>query len=241
MKRAWVSSLGFVLMACLAAAQAAKPATAPAAGKLESVLAQMDDSAARFRTLEADFQWDQYSKVVEEHDIQKGTIYFRRQAKDTEMMAEVNQVNQKADKKYVLFSEGKVRVYQPSIEQVTEYSAGKNRGEVESFLVLGFGGRGHDLLKSFDVKYGGTENVGGINAAKLELAPKNEKLRNMFSQIILWIDPARGVSVQQQFIDRTSGDYRLAKYSDIRMNPKLSDDVFKLKTGPNTKIIKPQG
>ncbi len=242
MKRALVSLLGFALMAWLgAAAQTSKSAPATGGSNLESVLNKMDATAANFRTLQADFNWDQYSKVVDEHDIQKGTIYFRRQGKDTEMMATVTDVNGKPEKKDVLFSGGMLRVYVPSIPQVTEYNPGKNRGEVESFLVLGFGGRGHDLLKSFDVRYGGTEDMGGVRTAKLELTPKDAKLRNTFSQIILWIDLQRGISVQQQFIEGESGDYRLAKYSDIRMNAKLPEDVFKLKTAPNTKVIRPQG
>jgi outer membrane lipoprotein-sorting protein len=55
----------------------------------------------------------------------------------------------------------------------------------------------------------------------------------------LWIDPARGVSVQQQFFEPT-GNYRLAKYSDIQINQKLPDNAFKLKTTAKTKFISPQ-
>ena len=143
------------------------------------------------------------------------------------------------DQKYVLFSNGTVRVYQPRIDQVTEYNAGKNRADLESFLVLGFGGSGHDLLKLYDVKYLGKEKVDGVEADKLELVPKSVKVRNNVARILLWIDPSRGVSVQQQFFE-PSGDYRLAKYSDIQLNPKLPDNVFKLKTTNKTKTISPQ-
>ena len=114
--------------------------------------------------------------------------------------------------------------------------AGKNREAVESFLVLGFGGSGRDLLKSFDVKYVGSENVGGVNATKLELAPKSERVKNIFAKIWLWIDPARGISVQQQFFE-PSGDYRLAKYSDIKMNQKVPDSAFKLRTTGDTQFV----
>ena len=41
--------------------------------------------------------------------------------------------------------------------------------------MLGFGGRGHDLEKSFDVNYAGMEQVQGVNAAKLELTPKSSE------------------------------------------------------------------
>lgn len=216
-------------------APAAQPQAKATAGNLETALTAMDRAAAGFKTAEANFVWDQFSKVVNEHDIQKGTIYYRRAGNEVQMAAQITEPS----KKYVLFTGGKVQVYQPEIEQVTEYGAGKNKAEFESFLVLGFGGRGHDLAKSFDVKYAGNENVDGQQAAKLELTPKAAKVRSMFQQIVLWIDPARGVSVQQQFIE-PSGDYRLAKYSNIKLNQKISDEIFKLKTTGKTKWIRPQ-
>src|SRR5713226_264578 len=118
----------------------------------ERVLAEMDAAAKNFRTTEASFVWDQYQKVVDETDTQKGKVYFRRVGNETQMAADITE----PDKKYVLFTEGKVEVYQPRIDQVTVYSAGKNREAFESFLVLGFGGSGHDMLKSFEVKYMGS-------------------------------------------------------------------------------------
>ena len=126
-------------------------------------------------------------------------MYFRRQGDDVQMAADITV----PDKKYVLFSGGMVSVYVPKAGQVTEYNAGKNKADFETFLVLGFGGRGHDLAKSFDVKYAGMEQVQGINAAKLELTPKSQKVANMFQTITLWIDPARGVSVQQLFTEKS--------------------------------------
>jgi outer membrane lipoprotein-sorting protein len=211
-------------------------AIAAHAQNLEAVLSSMDKAAADFKTAQTDFVWDQYQKVVDEHDIQKGTMYFRRQGGDVQMAADITS----PDKKYVLFTNSVVSVYLPKAAQVTEYNAGKNKADFESFLVLGFGGRGHDLTKSFDVKYDGMEQVQGINAAKLELTPKSQKVSNMFQTITLWIDPARGVSVQQLFNER-SGDYRLAKYNNIKLNEKLSNDVFKLKTSGKVTYVRPNG
>jgi outer membrane lipoprotein-sorting protein len=203
---------------------------------LESVLSRMDAAAAGFRSAQANFVWDQYQKVVDETDSQKGTVYFRRQDKGIEMMADITEPEAKS----VLFSGGKLQVYEPKIERLTPYDPGKNRAELENFLVLGFGGRGHDLLKSYDVRSLGSEKVLDVNAAKLELVPKSAKLRNNVARILLWIDPARGVSVQQQFFE-PSGDYRLAKYSQIQLNQKLADNVFRLKTTSKTKVVSPQG
>ena len=211
-------------------------AQAPSNAALERVLSQMDTTAASFRTTEASFAWDQYQKVVNETDTQRGKVYFRRAGSEIQMAADITE----PEKKYVLFTEGKVEVYQPRIDQVTVYKAGKNREAFESFLVLGFGGGGHDMLKSFEVKYLGSEKVNGMDTAKLDLVPKSQRVRNTFDHIVLWIDPARGVSVQQQLFE-PAGDYRLAKYSDIELNQKIPDTVFKLKTTGRTKTVSPQG
>jgi outer membrane lipoprotein-sorting protein len=227
--------LAAAVVAQVAIAPAAQPQGKAVAGNLESVLTAMDRAADNFKTAEASFVWDQYSKVVNDHDLQKGTIYYRRASNGVEMASHITS----PARKYVLFAGGKMDVYQPEIEQVTEYNAGRNRADFESFLVLGFGGRGHDLQKSFDVRFDGSENVDGVQAAKLTLTPKQVKVRNMFQQIILWIDPARGISVQQQLIE-PSGDYRLAKYSNIKINQNIPNDIFKLKTSGKTKWVRPQ-
>jgi outer membrane lipoprotein-sorting protein len=225
-----------ILKTTLTTAVLSLAATLAQAQNLESVLSSMDKAAASFRTAKCDFVWDQYQKVVDDHDYQKGTMYFRRQGSDVQMAADIAS----PAKKYVLFTGDLISVYQPSIEQVTQYNPGKNKADFESYLVLGFGGSGHDLNKSFDVNYAGMEQVEGVNAARLELTPKSQKVKSMFSTITLWIDPARGISVQQRF-QEPSGDYRLAKYSNIRLNEKISGDVFKLRTTGKTKIIKPSG
>ena len=204
---------------------------------LETVLKKMDSAAANFRTTEADFEWDQFTRVIGSTDTQSGKIYFRRNGKNIEMFADVQKANGKPEPKQVLFNDSKLRLYEPKPDRVTVYDTGKNRADFQSFLVLGFGGRGHDLANSFDVKYGGSETVNGVKTSKLELVPKSVKAKKMFSNIELWIDDARGISVQQKFIEAESGDYRLAKYSNIKINERISDDDFKLKTTGKTKVV----
>ena len=208
------------------------PCALAESGGEEHVLKQMDEAAARFRTTQASFTWTQYNKVVDEvTDTQKGKIYFRRSGKEIQMAADITQPNAKQ----VIFADGKIQILQPG-GQVDVYDASAHREEFESFLVLGFGGGGHDMLKAFDVEYVGDEKIDGVNAAKLDLIPKSEKVKQNFAHILLWIDPQRGLSVQQQLFE-PNGDNRLAKYFDIQVNQKISDNVFKLKTSAKTKIL----
>lgn len=224
-------AFAIVCLASIHARAAQKPETTPT---LDSVLHKMDDAAAHFQNCQADFVFDQYQKVVDEHDLQKGTVYYRRAGQDIEMMADFKE----PDRKYVLYKSGKLQVYQPKIEQVMEYSAGANKDQFESFLVLGFGGSGQDLKKMFDVSYLGAEKIDNIDTGKLQLIPKSEKTRNNFSQIILWIDLENGISLQQKLL-QTQGDYRLAKYSAINLKAKIGNEEFRLKTNGKTKFVTP--
>lgn len=200
---------------------------------LEQVLNQMDAAAAKFRTTQANFTWIQYNKVIDDiADTQKGKIYFRRAGRDVQMAADLTE----PDAKQLVFADGKFQIYQPRIDQEDIYNASAHREEFESILVVGFGGGGHDMEKSFAVKFLGNEKIGDTDTTKLDLVPKAEEVRRNFSHLLLWIDPQRGISVQQQLFE-VSGDFRLAKYSDIEVNQKISDNAFKLRTSAKTKVV----
>jgi outer membrane lipoprotein-sorting protein len=229
--------LCLVLVAMLGKGQNPAPASSPSSAEpeLETVLSQMDTTSMTFKSAQADFDWDNYQKVVDETEKQKGRVYFRRQGRDVEAMFEITS----PAPKQVLFKSGKLLLYNPKIDQITEYEAGKNKSDVEGFLSLGFGARGHDLLKSYDVKMTGWETTDGVKTAKLELVAKSQRVRNMFSKFVLWIDIKQDVPIRQQVLE-PSGDYWLAHYRDIKRNSRIPDSVFRIKSTPNTKTVRPQ-
>ena len=230
MKRLSVSKWGFAQWLVLP--MLFRALAAPDTG-LENILVKMDETASKFRSAQANFTWTTYNSVVNaESGKQTGKIYFRRVGNETEMSAEIDP----PDAQKIIFSKGKIQIYKSRMGTVDVYDAGAHREEFEAFLVLGFGSSGEDMRKSFDVSYGGEEKIDGIDAAKLDLVPKSEKIRQHFPQIVLWIDPKMGVSVQQKLVE-LSGDYRLAKYSNIHLNQKIPDKVFKLKTSGKAKVL----
>jgi outer membrane lipoprotein-sorting protein len=201
---------------------------------LDAILKKMDETAAGFRSAQAKFVWDQFEAVVSENTLQTGVMYLRRNGDRIDMMADVT--GPAGQEKSVLFTGDTVQLYQPKINQLTAYRAGKNREAFQSFLTLGLGGSGDALLKQFAVKYAGRETVDGVATVKLELTPKSASVRNVFNLMVLWIDPQTGLSRQQQFFepgDPGMRNYRLAKYTDIKKNEPLGD-VFKLKTNSKT-------
>jgi outer membrane lipoprotein-sorting protein len=232
--------LSFLLSCSLpcvvAQAWQSEQSSAARSGSLDKVLNRMDAAAEEFRSAEANISWEQYQKVINDSDVEEGKVFFRRTGKDIQMMADIS----KPAARQILYSNGKVQLFEPKVNRVTVYTPGKSRTDVESFVVLGFGGGGHELLRTFDVKYAGTEDLNGVQTEKLELVPKSDRLRGMFERLVMWIDPKLGVALQQKFL-QPEGDYRLTKYSDIRLNQKISDNVFKLKTDSKTKTVSPQG
>jgi outer membrane lipoprotein-sorting protein len=224
-----VTGVAMTLMLSLAAVPL------PAADDLQSVLAEMNAKAVGFKSAKADFEWVTYTKAVDIKDTQTGQVYFRRSGSDVDAAVHVSPPGSKQ----VVYRDGKVSMYEPKIDQLTEHTVSKNKADIDALMSLGFGGRGDELLKSFDVKFAGWETIDKTKTktAKLELVPKDPELKAKFSRVDMWIDLTRDVALQQQWFFEASGDYKLARYTDIKVNSTISDDVFRLKTTKKTTVV----
>ncbi len=211
-------------------------AQAAANPELTRVLAQMDAAAAKFQSAQADFSWDQLTVVVQEHDVQKGTIAFKRASGVTEMVVHVLTEEGQPKPKDVLFRDGVLAFYNPEIKQETLLQAGKNRSQFETYATLGFGGSGKDLEANWNVSYAGADTINGVAVAKLDLAPKNPAPDQMFTKITIWIDPATATSRKQVFYT-AGGDMRTALYTNIKLNA-APENLFKLKIPSGTTVIR---
>src|SRR5947207_13382327 len=104
---------------------------------------------------------------MEDDFVKNEQVYFHRSSGG--VYAALNVVSPAA--KQIVFKDGKLRIYEKKIDQVTEHDAGQNRSDVEDIVRLGFGARCHDLLKSYEVKLHDWEHIDGARTAKLELVP----------------------------------------------------------------------
>lgn len=230
----WLASASAQLPSPAQAAAAAKTCAPVTGSGQEAALTAMDRAANGFQSAQTDFVWTTYQALpVEDSDEQSGVMYIGKKGANLQMAADIrNPANQQ---KYVLYTDQTVQLYEPRINRVTSYKAGKHKEAFESFMVLGFGGRGHDLGERFQVRYCGMENAQGVSAYRLDLTPKAADVRKMFDRIVLWIDPNRGVSVQQKFFQPESQGYRLAVYSNIKLNQPIPGGFFSLKSRTNSK------
>lgn len=214
----------------------ARVARAQASGDLNHVLAEMDASAAKFRSAKANFQWDQYERVVDSTDTQRGVIYFLGAGANMRVAFDIETSDGQPAKKTVVYSDGVLKLYQPGIDQLTVFHAGDKQGQYESYLSLGFGGSGSDLKKNWNITFQGMETMDGVATAKLDLVSKDAGVRANFSHVTIWVDPTRDVSLKQVLYE-PSGDSKTAYYRNIEYNKKISSSVFKIKTSKKTQVV----
>ena len=220
----------------LVAAMPAAPLLAQNDAALAKVLAQLDAAAAHFNTAQADFSWDQYTQVVKSHDVQKGNIAFRHGAKGTAMIAHILTDNGQPAPRDVLFRDGEISLYQPAMHQETIMAAGTHREQYESYSTLGFGSSGKELSADWKITYKGNDRIDGTDVAVLDLQPKQAGGNQLFTHIVISIDPVRSVSLKQEFFE-PSGDTRTSTFTNVVLN-KVPDSAFTLKVPKDVQKIR---
>jgi outer membrane lipoprotein-sorting protein len=226
------------LAAALTLIPIAAPTQAPAQSpQLKSILDQMDAASARFKSAQADVRYDNFTRVVNAHDIETGTIYIERSGSTEHMGAiffDVGPDGKPASTpaKIINFDGATLRIFSPGVNQVDLFKAGANQARYDSFLTLGFGGSGKDLQRAWDITDQGPETIEGVKTEKLDLVSKDPSVKNMFTHITIWIDPARGVSLKQIFF-APNGDNRTATYSNIRLNSHIDQKPYNIPKGAN--------
>jgi outer membrane lipoprotein-sorting protein len=210
------------------------PMHAAFAEDLKSVLAKLDVAAANFRTTSADFQFDTVqTDPVPDTDVQKGAVYYNRKDAAFQMGVHINEVNNKPVPKVIVVSGGQFQLFEKLTNQVTRSN---KVSKYESYLVLGFGASGKDLEQKWNIKYLGSETMGGVKVEKLELIAKDPDVLKLFPKVTIWVDLARGVSLKQ-FFDQGQGQSRTCTYTNIKVNQALPPDAFTFKTDSKTQFI----
>ena len=223
-------ALGLVLLAV--------PDVLAAQGKsswtLESILKQLDEESKSFRSLTANIERVKVTVVVNDRSVETGAISLR---KDDKMLIELNP----PDSRTVLRNGDKLFIFQPKLKRVEEYDLGKHRGQLDQFMLLGFGSDGDDLKKHYLVTFQGELLLDQKKVVLLELTPKDAKVRSQISKIHLWLDLANWLPVQQRFYETGSGDHFTIHYTNVMRNPRIPDSRFKAAWPKGVTRVKPQG
>lgn len=217
---------------CMTALALAIPA-ARAQSDLSSTIAGMDAAATKFASVTGDIEYTKVTVIVNDFSTEKGKIFFEKSKGKLRVMLAFTQPAEK----FVLFTDGKVQLYQPKIAEVQEFTLGKNQNMLEQFLLLGFGTSGTEMLKSYTAVYKGREKVDGEDAIRLDLTPKSSGVGAKLTRIELWLSPTTWQPIQQKFYE-PSKDYLIARYRGLQLNTKIPSKSLQLHLRGKVKTTK---
>ncbi len=206
-----------------------------ATDSLENALERMDRAAASFKALSADIRSVQHTAVINDDNTDIGRIMLKRSKHDMRMLVELKQ----PDPKSIAVQGHKVEIFYPKRNAVEEYDIGQRRELLDQFMLVGFGTSGKELGSAYDIKVLGPDTVAGQATTHLELVPKSPEVLKNLKKLELWIPESEGYPIQQKFY-LAGGDYKLVTYTDVKVNPPLTDADLKLKVPKDAKRVFPQ-
>jgi outer membrane lipoprotein-sorting protein len=234
--------LGLAFVAALSFSVVPPKAQAPDTAHLAAILAQMDKASADFKNARADVSQEYYERVSRDTTTETGSVYFKREGGSTQMGLVTMDPSGKSKHQVIEFKDGMLRIFDVPNDQIRKIKSGSNQGTAETFLTLGFGGSGKALAQAWDITDQGSETLmdGGqtVKTEKLVLVSKDAGMRNTFTQVTIWVDPARGVSLRQVF-ETPSHDKRTANYSHIKVNGSIDTGNFAIKPDKKTTTVGP--
>ena len=185
----------------------------------------MDRASTNFKGLKADTRKVSHTAVINEDSVDMGTIVVKvPKPHELRMLIDFHP----PDEKKVRIDGTKVEIYYPKTNIVQEFDLGKNhRSQMEQFRRLGIGSNSKDLLDAYKISLGGPETVNGEATTRIELIPKSKDLVAQFPKFELWISDKTGISVQQKMY-QPGGDYSMATYTNMQINPNISDSALSL-------------
>ncbi len=216
---------------CIAAAAFAGRAPGDA---LSDVLSRMDKSAQTFESMSANITQLTHTAVIDENDQQSGSVRLKRASGGVLGFVQFTSPQPLV----VAFRNRKVEKYYPKTNVVEEYDVDKYGEQLDQFILLGFGASGKDLQKNYRIRLVDAEPLAGKPATHIELIPKSKEALEYLKRAELWIPDDAAYPLQEK-LWKNADDYVLINYSNVKLNPPLTDKDFELRLPPGVKRITP--
>ncbi len=206
--------------------------TAPQA----AILDRMDRAAAQFRGMTAAVKHTSHTDVIHEDSVATGHVKMRKvHAGSVEGLIDFTT----PDPKTYLFAKRTAKIYTPASRTLEVIDLGKHGEQLDQFLMIGFGTSRADLEHGYAVKLEGQEKLGGRDTVHLVLTPRSKEAAQYVTTVDLWIAADTGYPVREKVL-QPSHDYVQVDYSNVVINPLLSDADFKLQLPKDVQTIYPQ-
>lgn len=191
------------------------------------VLSRMDAKSKTLNTLTADLKQTKVTIVVDDVTEKTGKLYYKKSPRKSAFM-----VNYEApDSRTLLLERGKVSILEPRINRYQEIHTGNGAATAELPLFW-IGRSSRTIRRDYDVRHIKTDQVDGRPTSLLELNPRSTATQGMFSRILLWVDHEYWIPIQTRLVE-ASEDHLTLLLSNIKINPRLLDRIFKIEVPPD--------
>lgn len=194
------------------------------------VLSLMDKRSSTLRTLAADMKETKVTVVVNDVSEKNGKLFYKKSRRRSTLKLDYENPDWT-----LLLEKGKVKILEPRIKRYREFNTNKGRGAAELRLVW-FGQSSRSIRKDYDVHLVENDKVEGQQTSLLELKPKSDKMKALFSRIHLWVDHKNWIPIKTRLTE-VSKDHLTILLSNVKVNPKLPDRIFKMQVPPDYERI----
>jgi hypothetical protein len=207
------------ILLALAMAAIARPADS-----LDDILAHIDTAAKVFQSYSADVKIIQYKKIFDDKIPSEGSMHLQRVKNGLAGIVDFSA----GPKPFILHFDGpKFQKFYPKANEIQEGNLQKFAATVDQMMLLGFSTSREEMLRDYAVQLGSVEKVGSQETTRIVLTPKSAESRKSVTTIELWIPGGKGYPVQEKETS-PNGDYRLATFVNLQLNPTLPPSAFQL-------------
>jgi outer membrane lipoprotein-sorting protein len=188
----------------------------------------MDTAAKSFKSYSATVKRLDYTKVLDSTDESGGSMRLKSSKNG---IVGIMDFTSGPDHTVIHFNGPTVERYLPKASTIEVFNARKFSSTLDQMLLLGFARTRDEMNQDYDIKLAGAEMVDSTHTTHIVLTPKSAEALKYVKTIELWIPDGKGNPIRQKGTE-PSGNYKLATFSDLQVNPPLPDSAFDLAAVP---------
>ena len=187
----------------------------------DAVLQKMEAQARKTESISCDFPLTHWSELFEEKSVKSGKLYYKKPER-------VRIDREKPDEKQYFINEKRWYEYDPEARYVRYGQRGKEKEEEVGLFALDLWKSPEKLRREFTVRLRLTEKKDKQTLHLLEVTPKDKKTKTEYTEALFWVDEKLSLPVRIKCFEK-SEDTVTYEFSKIKLNPRLSDGMFRFK------------
>ncbi len=219
--------LTFAMIGLIAAA-VVPPAESRSNGKLDEILAHMQNAASKITSIHAKMEQLKRDPNIGGLEKYSGEIFFKHVTKGNDKVKIVYSI----PRGQTVWVVGEtITLYQAEIKQaiITTRSAAASKGDEFAFIATPYTSV-PELKRQYNIVYAGDDQA----MAKLELTPK---AKSSIKKLTWWVDQSTWLPVKSTVIE-SNGTPTTFILTDLKTNQGVSDSTFKVDFPRDTKIVR---